>query len=396
VTTTELLAPAEETVRLTRGRSVDPTIRQRWRRGRVLVAAGLAVIAGAIIVGLGSGTRSGDLDPRSFDPSGSHAISVLLAHRNVDVVTETDARVAVGRATSGTTLVVVHPDLLGSDDLHAIAASRADLVVVGARLEELQGLGFPVSEGFNGGQLLRDPACSLAAARVAGNAELGGDGYTVPDGGQGCYPENDSYGLVTFTAGGRRVTLLSDGTPLTNAAIGHSGNAALALGLLDSHPDVGWLVPPPVAPASGRAGSVSVTDLLPDRLKAAVVQLAIAVIVIALWRGRRLGRLVREDVPVVVRQSETVRGRSRLYRRSRSLDRASEALRQGTRHRLGVRLGLGPRAERAALVDAAATQAQSSAVEIDALLYGSTPTDEPALVALAQGLTALEQEVLRT
>ncbi|MDQ1496229.1 MAG: hypothetical protein QOG69_2712 [Actinomycetota bacterium] len=361
----------------------------------MLVAAGLAVIAGAIIVGLGSGTRSGDLDPRSFDPSGSHAISVLLAHRNVDVVTETDARVAVGRATSGTTLVVVHPDLLGSDDLHAIAASRADLVVVGARLEELQGLGFPVSEGFNGGQLLRDPACSLAAARVAGNAELGGDGYTVPDG-QGCYPENDSFGLVTFTASGRRVTLLSDGTPLTNAAIGHSGNAALALGLLDSHPDVGWLVPPPVAPASGRAGSVSVTDLLPDRLKAAVVQLAIAVIVIALWRGRRLGRLVREDVPVVVRQSETVRGRSRLYRRSRSLDRASEALRQGTRHRLGVRLGLGPRAERAALVDAAATQAQSSAVEIDALLYGSTPTDEPALVALAQGLTALEQEVLRT
>ncbi|MDQ1464753.1 MAG: hypothetical protein QOC73_1694, partial [Actinomycetota bacterium] len=61
MTTTELSAPAEETVRLTRGRGVDPTIRQRWRRGRVLVAAGLAVIAGAIIVGLGSGTRSGDL-----------------------------------------------------------------------------------------------------------------------------------------------------------------------------------------------------------------------------------------------------------------------------------------------------------------------------------------------
>ncbi|MDQ1494971.1 MAG: hypothetical protein QOG69_1454, partial [Actinomycetota bacterium] len=289
MTTTELPAPAEETVRLTRGRSVDPTIRQRWRRGRVLVAAGLAVIAGAIVVGLGSSTRTGDLDPRSFEPSGSHAISALLSQRDVQVVTETDARVAVGRATSGTTLVVVHPDLLSSDDLHAIAASRADLVVVGAQLDELQSLGFPVSEGFGGGHLLRDPACSLAAARVAGNAEIGGNGYTVPDGGLGCYPENDSYGLVTFTAGGRRVTLLSDGTPLTNTAIGHSGNAALAHGLLDIHPDVGWLVPPPVAAASGRTGSVSVTDLLPDRLKAAVVQLVIAVIVIALWRGRRLG-----------------------------------------------------------------------------------------------------------
>ena len=37
-----------------------------------------------------------------------------------------------------------------------------------------------------------------------------------------------------------------------------------------------------------------------------------------------------------------------------------------------------------------------SPVEIDALLYGSTPADERALVALAQALTALEQEVLRT
>jgi hypothetical protein len=396
MTATELLAPTEETIRLTRGRSVDPTIRQRWRRIRVLVAAGLVVIAGAIIVGLGGSTRSGDLDPRSYEPSGSHAISALLSQRNVHVVTETDARTAVNRATSGTTLVVVHPDLLTSDDLHAIAASPADLVVVGAGLDELQGLGFPVSEGFGGSQLLRDPACSLAAARVAGNAELGGVGYTVPDGGQGCYPENDTFGLVTFTAGARRVTLLSDGTPFTNSAIGHSGNAALALGLLDTHPDVGWLVPRRVAPTSGSAGSTSITDLLPNRLKAAVLQLVIAVIVIALWRGRRLGRLVSEDVPVVVRQSETVRGRSRLYRRSRSLDRASESLRQGTRHRLGLRLGLGPRPERAALVEAAATRAQSSAAEVDALLYGSTPTDERALVALAQALTALEQEVLRT
>jgi Domain of unknown function (DUF4350) len=377
------------------GRSADPTIRQRVRRNWVLLAAALAVVLGAILVALGSGSRGGDLDPRSYTPPGSHAIAVLLEQRGVRVVTDTDATAALQRAVAGTTLFVVNPFLLTTDQLQAVASSHADVVIADAEVDELQAMALPLAEKLSDGLTVREPACTLPAATVAGSVQLGGSGYSVPDGGQGCYPDADGYALVTFENAGHRITLLSDGTPFMNSALAKDGNAALALGLLDTHPDVEWLVPALVAPQSS-GKPTSLEDLLPDRLKLAVLQLIIAVIVIALWRGRRLGRLVPEELPVVVRQSETVRGRSRLYRRSRSLDRAAEALREGTRHRLTQRLGLGPRPAQPALVQAVAAHAGQPAVHIDALLYGSTPTDDRALVTLAQALTTLEQEVLRT
>jgi len=377
------------------GRSADPTIRQRVRRSWVLLAAALAVVLGAFLVALGSGSRGGSLDPRSYTPAGSHAIAVLLEQRGVHVVTETDPTTALQRAVTGTTLVVVDPFLLTTDELQAVASSHADVVVVDAEVDDLQAMALPLAQKLGDGLTVRQPACGLPAATVAGAVQLPGSGYSVPTGGQGCYPDADGYALVTFKNAGHRITLLSAGTPLTNSALAKDGNAALALGLLDTHAEVTWLVPTLVGPpASGKATSLS--DLLPDRLKLAVLQLVIAVVVIALWRGRRLGRLVPEELPVVVRQSETVRGRSRLYRRSRSLDRAADALREGTRHRLAQRLGLGPRPAQPALVHAVATHSGQPAVQIDALLYGSTPTDDRALVTLAQALTTLEQEVLQT
>jgi hypothetical protein len=376
------------------GRSADPTIKQRWRRNRVLVGAGIVVVIGAVIVVFGSGTRGGDLDPRSFTGGGSHALSALLGQRGVHVVTATDAATAEHLAVSGSTLVVVFPQLLTTDELSAISSVPADLVVVGAELDQIQALGLSVADGLDDGGKLRAPNCSLPAATVAGSAQLQGAGYSVPDGGQGCYPDSDGFALVTFETSGHRVTLLSDGTPLMNSSLDKQGNAALALGLLDTHPDVVWLVPPDIAPAS--TGQSSVTSLLPSRLKWAFLQLVIAVIVIALWRGRRLGRLVPEELPVVVRQAETVRGRSRLYRRSQSLNTAANALREGTRDRLGRRLGLGPRPQPAALVQAVASRTQEPAAQVQALLYGAMPADDGALVTLAQSLTALEQEVLRT
>lgn len=377
------------------GQSADPTIRQRWRRSRVLIGAGIVVVLGAIVVALGTGRSGGALDPRSYTPSGSHALSVLLGHRGVRVITVTSVGPNEQFETSGTTLVVVSPQFLSSDELDTIASTPVDLVVVGARLDEIQGLGLPLAVQPEDGSSLRLPACTLPAATVAGSARLPGGGYTVPDGGQGCYPDGDGFALVTFQRSGHHVTLLSDGTPLMNSSLAKDGNAALALGLLDANPNVVWLVPPAIAPLSSGPHR-TVPSLLPSRLKSAFLQLVIAVIVIAIWRGRRLGRLVPEDLPVVVRQSETVRGRSRLYRRSHSLDTAADALREGTRDRLAHRLGLGPRPLPGALVQAVAARAAQPAAQIEALLYGSTPADDLTLVTLAQALTALEQEVLRT
>ena len=41
-----------------------------------------------------------------------------------------------------------------------------------------------------------------------------------------------------------------------------------------------------------------------------------AVVLLCLWRGRRLGRLVPEPLPVIVRAVETTKSRGRMYRKS--------------------------------------------------------------------------------
>lgn len=383
------------------GSSSDPTIRQRWRRWRVIVGVAVVVVLIAIVSTLlRPRDQGGDLDPRSYEPTGTHALAALLGDRGVRIDIETAAIPALVRARPGTTLVVVNPDRLDEAQLAAVAQTSSDLVLIGAGPIELGQLRLGVHPGgsaFDNDTV--DPACDLPIATVAGAVVVGRDAYQLPDGGTGCYPVADGYALVTFASGGRQVTLLADGITLTNDQLDKQGNAALGLGLLDAHPEVTWLAPPLLAPASNDQGT-TLTDLLPSRLKWAVLQLAIAVGVIAIWRGRRMGRLVVEALPVVVRQAETVAGRARLYRRSRSYDKAAEALRSGTRDRLARRLGFSAGVGHDALVDAIASRLHSAprrdAGQVNALLYGPTPADDHALVELAQALAALEQEVVRS
>ena len=85
----------------------------------------------------------------------------------------------------------------------------------------------------------------------------------------------------------------------------------------------------------------SIFDLIPQNVTWIVWQLCLVVLLVALWKGRRPGPLVAEELPVVVRASETVEGRGRLYRSRRARDRAAAALRTATLQRLLPRLGLG-------------------------------------------------------
>jgi hypothetical protein len=382
--------------------SSDPTIRQRWRRYRVIVGVAVFGVVAAIVVAvLSSGANSGDLDPRSYRPNGTHALSALLGQRGVSVETETTVAAAVSRAGDATTLVVSHPERLDDAALSRVAATSADLVVLEAGPLELGGLGLGVAPGGDASDdpaSSVQPACSLPAATAAGSVTAGYYSYRIPDGGTGCYPLVDGYALVTFVRDGRHITLLGDGTPFTNDKISDDGNAALAIGLLDAQPKVVWLAPAITGASAGSSGNPSLTDLLPDRLKWAVLQLAIAVILLALWRGRRLGRLVPEALPVVVRPAEAVVGRARLYRRAQARGRAANALRSSTRSTLATRLsvlaGTPTSSEKSHLVDTIAGRVGRDAREIETLLYGSAPADDRELVSLAQRLAALEQEVI--
>ena len=93
------------------------------------------------------------------------------------------------------------------------------------------------------------------------------------------------------------------------------------------------------------SGSPSIWALFPPWAQRAFWWLLVVGVLLALWRGRRLGPVVTEPLPVVVRSAEVVEGHGRLYRRAGARERAAELLRAGHRDPAGApRLGLDRRA----------------------------------------------------
>ena len=116
-------------------------------------------------------------------------------------------------------------------------------------------------------------------------------------------------------------------------------------------------------------------------------------IVAGIWRGRRFGPLVAENLPVTVRASETMHGRARLTARAADAAHAAAALREGAAGRLARRLGLSARADAGETADAAADRLRIPRTEVRELLTGALPTADAELVPYARRLSDLESAV---
>jgi hypothetical protein len=375
--------------------SVDPTAGELWRaaRGPLVVAA--VVLLGALVLALfAGGSGSGRLDPREPAPEGGRAAAEVLRDQGVRVQLVRTTSAARAAAAPGDTLLVVDPGLLVPRQARAVRATGADLVVVSPQAPEQ--FAPPVTAGPPSRPEVRRPGCALAPARRAGAADAGGFSWVVDAeaSAQLCYARAGLPSLVRVRDGGRSVTLLGNPAPLTNRHLGDEGNAALVLGLLGENPKLVWYLPS-LSDVPRAAQQRSIYDLVPDGVWWGLVQLGVAVLLLALWRARRLGPVVAEPLPVVVRAAETVEGRARLYRRGGARDTAAEALRSGLRARLVPLVGLPVRAEPPAVVDAVAARSGRTASDVAALLYGAAPADDAALVRLADDLDALEREVRR-
>jgi hypothetical protein len=341
------------------------------------------------------------LDPASTGPAGTHALADILGQRGEQVIrtaTAAQARAAaapaVTAAPGGVTLVVTSPQYLTRGQLAALAQVPGSLVIVEPDQAVLAALAPAITLAGPAGIGPAPPRCPLAAARLAGNADLGGLGLRLRPGTRGaalCYPQGGLPTLVRYQAGPKLITIVGTGTPLTNQYLGQLGNAALALNLLAGHRRIVWLVPSPAS--QGSAGRKSLTSLIPLGADLVAVQLGIVVLLTALWRARRLGPLVAEPLPVVVRASETVEGHARLYASRRARGRAAGALRAATLSRLIPAAGLPPGASPDAVTNAVAARCGLSAEKIEMMLYGPAPGSDAALVGLADELDALEREV---
>jgi hypothetical protein len=232
-----------------------------------------------------------------------------------------------------------------------------------------------------------------------------------------CYPSPGGWSLIQYNDRGRTISVLGTGTPFTNGNLGDLGDAALALNLLRGTHRIVWLTPNPAAapaPTASPGGQRSLFSLLPLPVYLVAVQLCVAALLAAAWRAHRLGPVVAERLPVVVRASETVEGHGRLYQARRTRDRAAETLRDATRRRLARLTGVpetpqaqprgeppsrvasppdGPADARAVLATTVAARTGRDPATVTKLLHGPPPDSDAALVSLANDLDTLEREV---
>ena len=281
----------------------------RWRRHRstLLVAAGL-VLGVVVVLVLGGGSASTiPLDPANKAPDGAQALARVLDDQGVDVevVRSADA-LDDADVDAGTTVLVTSTDNLGASTVDRLRDRTSEALLV------LTAPGPAVTEAFGveaGGASTSDdarPADCVGSDLVdllEGLEVRTGEGaeYPAPS---GCfYGENGA--LVAQPTDG--VVLLGAVDVLRNGGVLEADNAAVALRLLGQHDRLVWYVPDVADLAADDA--VTLSSLLPDWLRPGLWLVALALLALVFWRGRRLGPLATEPLPVVVRAIETTRSR---------------------------------------------------------------------------------------
>ncbi|MGW9112766.1 DUF4350 domain-containing protein [Microbacterium sp. NPDC055683] len=363
--------------------------RRRTAAGWLAIVAGF-VVFGLVLVALASRewTPRDAFDPEGPGPDGSLALATLLAERGgirVVVAEGLDAALAAG---DGTTLVLGSTAPLADDDVEALAASGADVVLLAPTSRDLRLL-FGSSYAAYGTGAAVAPSCDVDAAVPAGDVAPG-ETYTRGDAADACYPVGEGYGLLRVQTDGGSITALDAAALLVNERLAEDGAAALGLGLLGAHDEVVWFLPG--LDDATVTSAPDLGDLTPGWVTPVLVLAALTAVAAGLWRGRRFGPLVAEDLPVTVRANETLEGRARLYARAADAHHAAALLRAGASERMAVRLGLARHAGPRDVADAAATRLGAPRETVRAILLAD-PASDADLVASGERLRDLEAAV---
>ena len=379
---------------------LTPTVREGTRRSlfwAVAAAFALLVAIGSLLL-VGASTDSVPLSPTNPAPEGAMALAEVLRQQGVDVtITESLADTADAITDPENTTIVVHdPEQLLADDRHSeLLGLASQLVLIDPAFPMLQSLApGVVSAGAPDDDVLV-AGCSLPAATRAGEVSPGGTSYRVTDAVAATCLQSDSpdaddaYSLVQLEVDGVTVTVVGATEALSNGEITTHGNAAFALGLLGEKPTLVWYLPS----LADVAGAGDAAALTPGWLTPAIVLLTLTALAAAFWRGRRFGPLIIENLPVVVRASETMEGRARLYQNGSARLRALDALRIGAVSRLATSCGLGTTATVDEVVLAVAALLGEDPRDIRTLLIGAEPASDSELVRLSDRLLDLESAV---
>jgi hypothetical protein len=395
---------------------------------RVLVLVLAAAVAVGLLVMVVAGPRASGLplDPDDTGRAGAKAVAEVLRQQGVDVsvvrsIDDLERTLDAADPRGGWTVALTDAGYLGTGAAQrltrAVEQTRR-LVVVEPDDVELDDLGLPLTVVDHGTTLLT-AGCTSEVADPADTLTAGWSSYGLLDttsdvavrsaaGATLCFPsdatatdaaEADRGGaLVVLPPQGRapETVVLGSAAAVSNGHVLDAAHAATTLRALGPTEHLLWYVPGITDLDAVDPSGNHVADPgrgVPEWLEPAGWLLAAGVIAFALARGRRLGRLVVEPLPVVVRAAETTEARGRLYHRAADRPLAAHALRAGTRTRLADRLGLPRSTPVIALVDAAARASGVPRPDVEPLLDGPDPTTDRDLLLLAQRLADLEESV---
>ena len=376
--------------------------RPRWVAPLIVVGVLLAATLAMTLLSPAGHGNTDDLDPANPGYSGAQGLAHVLSDHGVSVTVVRSQRELLDETVDGTsTVVITHTLRLSGRTARAAlahAAPAASVILLGPDPEVTKGMGLPVDSHLAN---LTELTASCTGAGVGADFRLAqaGRAYTATGSDSGattCFPDKSDGGgaMVSLpgAAGRPPVILLGDDTLISNGTILDSDNAAIALHLFGQTDRLIWYVPSlaDIAPSESSSRSIA-----PGWFGPGLALATSAVVFLCLWRGRRLGRLVTEPLPVIVRAVETTESRGRMYRKSRDRTRALAVLQLATRRRLTAYLGLSASSAVSSVAAAAAAVSGRSYHDVLDLLSSSAVHDDSSLLELANNLIALEKEVRR-
>ena len=377
--------------------------RPRWLPLLIMVVLIVAVLTAVTLMTRDPQANTDALDPANPGHSGGQGLAHVLADRGVSVTVVRSQRELLAATVDGaTTVVITHTFRLSGKTAGAAlahAGSAANLVLLDPDPEVTKGMALPVdSHPADLANVIAD--CSEPALGKDFRLAQAGRAYTPTGDGPAattCFPDvNDGGGAMVRlpSAQGRPpVTLLGDASLISNGTILTSDNAAIALHLFGQSNRLVWYVPTVADISAAESTSRSIAPLW---FQPGLALATSAVIFLCLWRGRRLGRLVTEPLPVIVRAVETTESRGRMYRKSHDRTRALIVLQLATRRRLASYLGLSESTALSSVAAAAAAISGRSYHDVLILLNSAAAHDDSSLLELANDLVALEKEVRGT
>ena len=392
------------TTRSTPGPMTSRRRRPRWLTPLILVALLMVASLAVTMLGRDGQGNTEKLDPANPGPSGAQGLAHVLAGHGVTVTVARSQQELLDQTVDGaTTVAITRPDRLSGRTARTAlehSASAAGVVLLNPDSEVTTGMALPVSPHLSA---LADVGAGCRDAVVGADFRLARADRAYTPAGTGtsasvCFPDKEDGGgaMVSLPAAAGRppVTVLGDNTLITNEVILDADNAAIALRLFGQTNRLVWYVP---SVADIAATDTTTRSTAPPWFQPGVALVASAVVFLCLWRGRRLGPLVTEPLPVIVRAVETTESRGRMYRKSRDRARALTVLQLATRRRLAAYLGLPATSPVSSVAAAAAAVSHRDYQDVLSLLSSpGAARDDLSLLELANALVSLEKEVRRT